>query len=175
MKIIIIGSSTGGPFILEQILSGLSSLPPSFTDAFRKHICEQVRMPVEVGEKDQILRDHRIIIGPPGHHLLLDQNRRIILDDRPKLHGVKPAVDLTMLSMKRRHDDHLMGVILTGMGQDGTAGIVHMHEIGGLTIAQLPETSPIKSMPQSAIDTGKVDKILNPADIREAIITFSRF
>ncbi len=63
-----------------------------------------------------------------------------------------------------------MGIILTGMGRDGADGIYHLHKLGAVTIAQDPATAPIKSMPQSAIETGEIDFILTPEKIRDALI-----
>lgn len=183
MKIIIIGSSTGGPYILEQIFSQfpplpvciiiIQHLPVNFIQSFRDHINEITAMETEVIKEGTKLTDNRIYIAPGGYHLLIRNNRDCLLDSGEKLHGVRPAIDRTMFSMVERVGDDLMGVILTGMGHDGAQGIAHMHLCGAVTIAQDPSTSPIKSMPQSAIETGKVDKIFTPGAIRNAMIQFA--
>lgn len=182
MRIAIIGSSTGGPYILEQIFSGfpqtpiciiiIQHLPGAFTPAFRGHIGALTPMKVIVPAAGDQLREGEIFIAPAGKHMILEHNRTIRLDDGEKLHGVKPAIDRTMLSLEKRHEDHLAGIILTGMGQDGAAGIAHIKDLGGLTIAQDLATSPIKSMPQSAMDTRKITEILNPSGITRALIRF---
>lgn len=182
MRIVIIGSSTGGPFILEQIFAQfpkipaviiiVQHLPENFTNAFCEHIKILTHMQVMIATSSYHIKEGEIIIAPAGKHLLLSNNRTIIFQDGPKLHGVKPAVDYTMLSLRNREEDHLAGVVLTGMGHDGAAGIAHIKSLKGLTIAQDPNTSPIKSMPQAAIDTGMVTEILSPLDIRKALIRF---
>lgn len=182
MRIIIIGSSTGGPFILEQIFAQfpkipvviilVQHLPQNFTNAFCEHIKILTDMQVMIASSSYHIREGEILIAPAGKHLQLSNNRSIIFNDGEKLHGVKPAVDYTMLSLRYREEDNLAGVVLTGMGNDGAAGIVHINSLKGMTIAQDPNTSPIKSMPQAAIDTGMVKEILSPLDICKALIRF---
>ena len=137
MKIIIIGSSTGGPYILEQIFSQfpllpvciiiIQHLPLNFIQPFRDHINELTVMDTEVIKEGTKLTDNRIYIAPAGYHLLLRKNRECFLDSSEKLHGVRPAIDRTMLSLVERVGDDLMGVILTGMGHDGAQGVAYMH------------------------------------------------
>ena len=182
MKIVIIGSSTGGPFILEQIFSGfpqtpiciiiIQHLPGAFTGAFREHIEILTSMKVVVATAGDQISEGKIFIAPAGKHMILEHNRKIHLDDGEKIHGVKPSIDRTMLSLEKRFEDKLAGIVLTGMGQDGAEGIAHIRDLGGLTIAQDPATSPIKSMPLAAMDTRKVCEILTPSGITRAIIQF---
>lgn len=184
MRIVVIGSSTGGPYILEELFSRfpkisasiiiVQHLPANFTETFRSHISAITAMKVLIGTPNHMLTEGEIVIALAGQHLLLEKNRIIRLDGGDKVHGVRPAVDQTMLSLKNRVDDQFAGVILTGMGQDGAEGIIHIKNLKGLTIAQDPATSPIMSMPQAAIDTGMVTKILTPEGIRDALITFGR-
>ncbi|MDX8550983.1 chemotaxis protein CheB [Methanospirillum sp. J.3.6.1-F.2.7.3] len=182
MKIIIIGSSTGGPYIIESILSEfpvlpltiiiVQHLPPTFTKTFKNHITSFTKMEVIIADKETRIKEQQIIIAPAGHHLIVKNNRYFQLDDGEKLHGVRPAVDLTMMSMQKLNNDKIMGIILTGMGRDGAEGLIHLHQCGGITIVQDPATAPIKSMPQASIKTGIVDFVLTPEQIREKIIAF---
>lgn len=182
MKIIIIGSSTGGPFILEQVFAQfpvvpaaiiiIQHLPPSFIQPFRNHIAALTQMETRVIEDGSRISEKKIFIAQAGYHLLLVNNRDCMLDSGVKIHGVRPAIDRTMLSMQKRTDDHLMGIILTGMGQDGAEGMIHLHSCGAVTIVQDPGTAPIKSMPMAAIETGQIDHILPPDIIREKMIEF---
>ncbi len=182
MKIAVIGSSTGGPHILEEILTGLpvtqaaiiivQHLPGAFTQTFRNHLACMTRMDVILGDAGIKLEEGKIYIAPAGRHLILEQNRTIQLDDGEKLHGVKPSIDRTMLSLQRIDRDRLMGAVLTGMGQDGAAGIAHIRSLGGYTIVQDPVTAPIRSMPQAALDTGMVREILSPKEITKTLKKF---
>jgi two-component system chemotaxis response regulator CheB len=182
MRLVIIGSSTGGPYILEQIFTQfpvipaviiiVQHLPQNFTDTFCKHLGMLARMQVRIATHLYQFHEGEILIAPAGKHLVLSNNRSIMLQDGDKLHGVKPAADYAMLSLHQREEDHLAGVVLTGMGQDGAVGIAHIKKLGGHTIAQDPTTSPIKSMPQAAIETGKITDVLSPAEITMALIQF---
>ncbi len=182
MKIIIIGSSTGGPFILDEIFSRFPSvnaciliiqhLPTAFTESFRKNLQSITSMKVIIGEEGQVIAPGTIIIAPGDRHLILQKNRTIHLDDAPKIHGVRPAADSTMCSLVSRIEDRILGIILTGMGQDGTTGLRHIKSTGGVTWAQDPETAPIKSMPMSAIEAGVADKVYSPVEIRTQLVAF---
>ncbi len=183
MKIVIIGSSTGGPYILESIFKHfpvtsmaiiiVQHLPPTFTTVLKAHIASLTHMPVKIVNDEDIVTEPHIYIAPAGKHVVLHHNRVFFLRDGEKVHGVRPAVDMTMLSIQKRSEDTLMGIILTGMGRDGADGIFYLHKLGAITIAQDPKTAPIKSMPQAAIETGEVDYILTPDEIRQAMISFS--
>lgn len=183
MKIAIIGSSTGGPHILEQIFTGfpvvpiviiiVQHLPEAFTKTFRGHIDSITDMNTVIATEGLRLVEGKIIIAPAGRHLVLEQNRIIHLEDGPKLHSVKPSIDRTMLSLKHVEGDRLLGIELTGMGQDGAAGISHIRSLGGYTIVQDPVTAPIRSMPQAALDTGQVREVLTPKEITKALVKFS--
>jgi len=182
MKIIIIGSSTGGPYILESILSKfpvlpiaiilVQHLPPAFTKPFTAHIAALTQMNVVTANSEEKITENSIYIAQSGYHLLITNNRVFTLSEDVKVHGVRPAVDRTMLTIKKRAGDEIMGIILSGMGRDGAEGMDYLHQIGGVTIAQDPATSPIKSMPQAAIETGHVDFVLTPEQIREKMISF---
>lgn len=182
MRIAIIGSSTGGPYILEEIFARfpritgaiiiVQHLPPAFTNAFKVHLSALTKMKVIIGMENHTVSEGEIIIAPAGKHLILESNRIIHLVEGEKIHGVMPAVDQTMTSLKNRVDDRYAGIILTGMGQDGAKGIMYIKNLKGITIAQDPKTAPIASMPQSAIETGMVSHVLGPEEIRKALIRF---
>jgi two-component system, chemotaxis family, protein-glutamate methylesterase/glutaminase len=182
MKIAIIGSSTGGPYILEEIFGKfpvvqaaiiiVQHLPLAFTQTFRGHIAALTSMKVIIGEAGTMLSEGTIVIAPAGMHLILYQNRIIYLDDGEKLHGVKPSIDKAMLSLQQVGGDKLLGIILTGMGQDGADGMAHIRSLGGYTIVQDPETAPIRSMPLAAIDTGQVRESLPPKKIALSLVKF---
>jgi two-component system chemotaxis response regulator CheB len=183
MKIVVIGSSTGGPYILEEIFSRfpkisaviiiIQHLPPTFTFTFRSHLSALTSMDVVIGSEAHQITEGQIIVAPSGKHLLLEKNRIIRLDDGEKIHGVRPAADFTMLSLKQRVEDRFLGIVLTGMGQDGAKGIVHINSLKGMTIVQDPSTAAIMSMPQAAIETGMVTEVLPPSGIRRVLLNFA--
>jgi two-component system chemotaxis response regulator CheB len=84
----------------------------------------------------------------------------VVLSDEPPRYGLKPSADLLFESMAEVFKDKALGIVLTGMGHDGTAGLLKIKNYGGVTIAQDPSEATIASMPQSAIDAGAIEYIM---------------
>ncbi|PIE03669.1 MAG: chemotaxis protein CheB [Acidobacteria bacterium] len=181
-SIIIIGSSTGGIKALKEIFNGFPLVEssiiivqhmPHFINRQIVHILSNnCSMEVQLAEHDQEIEPGTILIAPSERHLILLDNRKIALQDGPKVCFVKPSVDVCMLSAQQSSQVRFMGIILTGMGSDGTNGIQHMKKIGAKTIAQDKASSTIWSMPSSAIETGCVDLICTPEQISNNLINF---
>lgn len=127
-------------------------------------------MTVKIAEDGDMIRDGVIYIAPSEMHLELKNNRMIYLINSEKINFVCPAIDVTMNSLKPSGNDRIIGVILTGMGKDGAQGLLHIKNIGGLTIAQDEESSIVYGMPKAAYETGCVDLILSPEKIRQRLI-----
>ncbi len=98
-------------------------------------------------------------------------NQIIQLVNSPMVWYVRPAVDVTMKSIKRNNEDNIIGIIMTGMGKDGTDGISHIKSVGGTTFAQDEKTSVVWGMPKEAVGTGHIDYVLSPDDIRNKLIS----
>ena len=128
-------------------------------------------MEVKIASHGEAIKPGVVYFAPSEIHLELVSNRMIQLVGGPKVSFVKPAVDVTMKSVKKSAGDNITGVIMTGMGKDGTKGIEYIKSIGGATFAQDEETSVIWGMPMSAINTGKVDYILPPEGIHKKLIS----
>ncbi|MBN1167929.1 MAG: chemotaxis protein CheB [Methanospirillaceae archaeon] len=180
--LIIIGSSTGGPQILRTIFHSMPKLrasiiivqhiPASFTHSLCTHLQACTDMTVSVAKAGDTPQDSQILVAPTGAQCMINENKIIDLSVTTRVHAVCPAVDCTMLSIRENMYQQIVGIILTGMGHDGTKGIQHIHALKGITIAQDPQTAPIATMPQSAIDTGAVHNILKPEKIREKLLLF---
>jgi two-component system, chemotaxis family, protein-glutamate methylesterase/glutaminase len=181
--IIIIGSSTGGPHVLEKIFRRVVRVPAaiiivqhlssSFVPLLRAHIHEACGAPVVIPSEGDPIYSGTIYIAPGGRHLLIRNNRIFSFSDADKLHGVRPSIDITMRSLRPEPGIRCLGILLTGMGEDGASGIAHMKRLGGLTVVQEPETCAIRSMPLAAIATGSVDYILSPDAIADMISTYN--
>lgn len=184
MNIVIIGSSTGGPKILPQILTGLPKLNASIilvqhmrsyiNESFRKTLDRNTEMDVRIAEHGDVLNNGEIVIAPSGVHLEIANNKVINLSHGEKVHFVCPSIDVTMKSLRKEKGCTVMGIILTGMGCDGVDGITHIKSIGGMTIAQDEATSVIYGMPKAAYGTGHVDWVLTPMEIREKLLKHYR-
>ena len=127
-------------------------------------------MEVKIAEHGETLRDGVVYIAPSELHLQLKRNKRIHLFSGEKVNFVCPAIDVTMNSLIPLENNHLIGVILTGMGHDGAQGLVHVKDIGGVTIAQDEQSCIIYGMPKAAYETGCVDLVLTPEQIRQRLI-----
>lgn len=179
--LILIGSSTGGPQVLEEIFSRVigiraaviivQHLSAHFVPLLSQHISHASAMPVVIPSDGDTLLGRTLYLAPSGRHLLLEENTRFWFSDSQKVNGVRPSIDITMESLVSQDRD-ILGILLTGMGVDGAQGLVHIHAIGGMTVVQDPLTCAIRSMPVAAIATGSVRAVLAPAAIADLISRF---
>jgi two-component system chemotaxis response regulator CheB len=180
-NLLVIGSSTGGPKVLEELLPKLPVLQTSIlivqhitTYIDRAFVASLDRisvMPVHLAADGDLLQTGHIYIAPGGVHLLLANNQRVQLRDGEPVNSVRPAIDVTMQSLVRQNG-RLMGIILTGMGRDGADGITHMKKLGATIIAQDQASSVIYGMPRAAAETGCVDFVLSTQRIADKIREF---
>jgi two-component system chemotaxis response regulator CheB len=169
-NLIVIGSSTGGLKILEQIFARLPVLKaavliiqhitPVIDQAFVSSLARVSVMPVSLAQNGENLQEGCVYLAPGGVHLTLVQNMTIRLSHGEKVNSVCPSIDVAMQSLVRPVGCRLAGIILTGMGADGAAGIVSIKNNGGVTIAQDQKSSIIYGMPKAAAETGMIDFIL---------------
>jgi two-component system chemotaxis response regulator CheB len=169
-NIVLIGSSTGGLKVLEELLPRLPVLSaamvivqhitPFIDQSFVTSLVRVTRMPVSLAREGQVLQPGQIYLAPGGLHLTLVRNQTLHLQQGEKVNSVRPSIDVTMKSVLPPRLGKIAGVILTGMGCDGAAGICHIKQIGGITIAQDQTTSVLYGMPKAAVATGQVDFVL---------------
>jgi two-component system chemotaxis response regulator CheB len=183
MKIICIGSSTGGPRVLfdlfhampllQSVIIIVQHIPVSTTIRLARRLSQLTANRVIIPEDMTVVKPGSVIIAPGDLHLILENYERCRLSSGEKVNFVRPSIDVTMKSMQQDNRHSVLGIILTGMGCDGAEGIAHLKDIGALTVAQEPHSCTIRSMPEAAIRTEKIDYILAPEKIREMIINFS--
>lgn len=167
-----IAASTGGVRALNYLIPSLPKksglriiivqhMPKYFTATLAAHLNERSTFVVKEAKGGELTLPDEVLIAPGGLHIKIDQSgEKVILSDEPPRHGVKPSADVLFETMALTLKDKAVGIILTGMGHDGAAGIRKIKESGGLAIVQEPSEATISSMPQAAIDTGMVDYIL---------------
>ena len=184
IRAILIGVSTGGPKALAEILPPLCAgidvpifivqhMPPTFTESLAKSLNSKCRYTVRECTSGDFARNRHAYIAPGGRHMLLSSEQRkikTIIQDLPPEKGCRPSVDLLFRSAAQLFGNHVIGVILTGMGSDGTEGARTLKELGGYIIAQDEESSVVWGMPGSAKAAGIVDEVLPLREIPEAII-----
>jgi two-component system chemotaxis response regulator CheB len=178
--IVVMASSTGGPATLMQLAPYfpkdfpgavilVQHMPGNFTDQFSQQLGEVSRIRVKEAENGEIIVPGQLYVCPGSHHLRVSPTGRISLDDGPRIGGYRPCADLTLESAADYAGPMSIGVILTGMGNDGAKGVQAIRAAGGHTIAQDESTAVIFGMPQEAIKTGVVDQVLAMESIYHAI------
>jgi two-component system chemotaxis response regulator CheB len=171
-KIVMVGASTGGTEALRVFLEALPQdspgivivqhMPENFTRAFSERLNGLCRVEVkEAADGDSVLRG-RALIAPGNRHLILKRSGaryHVEVKDGPLVCRHRPSVDVLFRSAARYAGGNVVGVIMTGMGDDGARGMLEMKEAGAYTIAQDEATSVVFGMPQEAIKLGGVDKV----------------
>lgn len=184
-KIIAIGASTGGTVAVRKILQNLPAnlpgiviilhMPSGFTRSYAENLNNYCHVKVKEAQNGDIIKAGHAYIAPGGNHLLLKKNQQgftLKLDQSPPHNHHRPSVDITFFSIVEEAPANSLGIILTGMGNDGAKGLKNLYDSGSETIVQDEETSIIFGMPKSAIALGGVQKVLPLQDIPGAIIDF---
>ncbi|WP_456418439.1 protein-glutamate methylesterase/protein-glutamine glutaminase [Methanocaldococcus infernus] len=185
---VIIGSSTGGPPVVTEIISKLPGrmppifvvqhMPPGFTKLFAERIDAVSKLKVKEAEHGERVEANTVYIAPGDYHMLIKKrgsNVYIHLDNQmPKVNGTRPAVDVTAETVAEVYGGKTVGVILTGIGKDGAYGFKKIKEKGGKIIAQSKETCVVFGMPKAVIEMGIADAILPPSEIPKAIVKFCK-
>jgi two-component system, chemotaxis family, protein-glutamate methylesterase/glutaminase len=168
---IVLASSTGGPATLMKFIPYfpkdfpgavllVQHMPGNFTAQFSSQLAEVSRIKVKEAEAGEIIVPGHLYVCPGSHHLRVSPTGRISLDDGPRVSGYRPCADLALESAAEYAGPMTIGVILTGMGNDGAKGAQAVHSVGGHVIAQDESTAVIFGMPQEAIKTGAVEQVL---------------
>jgi len=174
-KAIAIGASSGGPPALEYIVRTLPEnfaypvfivqhLPVGFSTSFAKRLNSASKLKVKEAENGEVIKGGMVYLAPAGFHMTIDKPKSevveiIRLDKQPRINGVRPSVDRMMKSVADVYGEGSVGVILTGMGNDGSEGMKKIKESNGKTIVQDEMSSVVFGMPASAIKLDCVDKV----------------
>ncbi|MFT3976241.1 MAG: chemotaxis protein CheB, partial [Sphingomonas bacterium] len=180
--------STGGTEALREVLERLPAnapgivvvqhMPENFTRAFAKRLNTLCEVDVkEASDGDPVLRGH-VLIAPGGRHMMLQRQGaryHVAVREGPLVSRHRPSVDVLFRSAARSAGSNAVGIIMTGMGDDGARGLLEMKEAGARTIAQDEASSIVFGMPREAIARGAADRIV-PLDgiARELLAAASR-
>jgi two-component system chemotaxis response regulator CheB len=173
-RIIAIGISTGGPNALQYLLTQFPAdfpatfvvvqhMPEGFTDMFARRLDECCALDVHEAKSGDLLIAGRVLICPGNRHMMVRRMPRgemVVLSDTPPINGHRPSADVLFHSVAQEFGLTSVGVIMTGMGEDGAEGIGAIKAAGGMTIAQSEETCVVSGMPRAAILKGFVQKVL---------------
>ncbi len=184
-RVVIIGSSTGGPQALTSVIPLLPAdldagvvvvqhMPAGFTASLAARLNDISPLAVrEAAEGDRILNGEALI-APGDYHLRFRSDAGLLkvkLDQGPRVHGVRPAVDIAFNSAAEVAPNHAFGVVLTGMGRDGAAGAGAIRQAGGWVIAQDQASCVIYGMPRSVVEAGHATAVLPLKDIAQGIVS----
>jgi two-component system chemotaxis response regulator CheB len=186
-KVVVIGASTGGTEALKTLLEALPAdapgivivqhMPEVFTRAFANRLDTLCSITVKEAESNDTVIRGRALIAPGNHHLLLKRSGAryyVEIKEGPLVCRHRPSVDVLFRSASRYAGQNAVGVILTGMGDDGARGMLEMKQAGAITIAQDEATCVVFGMPKEAIKRNAVDKVLPLQAITGAILAGAR-
>jgi len=182
-KIIAIGASTGGTEAIKNVLTRLphntpgivvvQHMPAQFTTSFAQRLDELCQMKVKEAQDGDTVINGQVLIAPGNFHMLFKRNGAryyVEVKKGPLVHYQRPAVDILFKSVARFAGANALGIILTGMGKDGAAGMLDMKKAGAITIGQDEKSSVVFGMPKEAINIGAVDYVQNINTIADKAI-----
>ena len=182
--IVAIGTSTGGPRALQEVLTRLPGklpcpvivvqhMPPGFTKSLADRLNSLSELTVKEAEDNELLVAGTVFVAPGDFHLTIRKEGAgayVSLNKDPAIGGLRPAVDPMMESVSEVFGAKTVGVILTGMGHDGAKGMQAIKRLRGMTIAEDRSTAIVFGMPKAAIEAGAVDSILPLAQVADGIV-----
>jgi two-component system, chemotaxis family, protein-glutamate methylesterase/glutaminase len=174
-RVIAVGISTGGPNALQYMLSQIPGdflstivvvqhMPEGFTEMFAKRLDECCPLEVHEARSGDLLIAGRVLICPGNRHIMVRRMPRgdlVVLSDGPPVNGHRPSADVLFHSVAQEFGLMAVGVLMTGMGEDGAEGLGAMKSAGGMTIAQSEESCVVSGMPRAAILKGYANKVIS--------------
>ena len=182
-RVVAIGTSTGGTQALEAVLTALPQMcpgivvvqhmPEKFTEAFANRLNGLCKMEVREAKGGDRVMPGRVLIAPGGRHMLLKRSGaqyHVDILDGPPVSRHRPSVDVLFRSVAKCAGRNALGIIMTGMGDDGARGLKELHDMGARTLAQDEESCVVYGMPKEAVKLGAVDRILPLGEIHTEIL-----
>lgn len=180
-SVVVIGASTGGPPALTSVLSALPAsleagvvvvqhMPAAFTEALARRLDGIAALHVEEAREGSLVERGKAIVARGNYHTVIRPDRRVHLDSGPTLHGVRPAVDVTLRSVATVYGRKATVAILTGMGRDGAEGASLVEAAGGRVVVQDEATSVIYGMPRVAREQTRNPVVAPLEGVAEAIV-----
>jgi len=180
-RLVVIGSSTGGPRALGTLIPALPAdgrtaylivqhMPAGFTKSLADRLDSVSQLQVREAAQGDQLAAGLALLAPGNMHLRISPSGTVELDEGPRVHGVRPSIDVTLTSVVERYGNLGLTVILTGMGHDGTAGAVALHEAGGVVLAEAESTCVVWGMPRAVFERGVTDRVVPLDGMAEAIV-----
>jgi len=173
-KVVAIGISTGGPQALEYLLSQLPGdfpasilvvqhMPENFTGMFAKRLDELSALSVKEAQSGDLIQTGRVLICPGSRHMRVKRLPLAdvaVLGDDERVNGHRPSADVLLRSVAEEFRSQVVGILMTGMGDDGAEGLRAVKDCGGLTIAQSEDSCVVYGMPKAAIERGYAQRVV---------------
>jgi two-component system, chemotaxis family, protein-glutamate methylesterase/glutaminase len=187
-RIVAIGVSTGGPQALEYLLSQLPGdfpgtivvvqhMPDGFTDMFARRLDELSALRVKEAQSGDVLQPGRVLICPGSRHMKVKRlplGDVAVLTDEARVNGHRPSVDVLMRSVAEEFKNQAVGVLMTGMGDDGAEGLGEIKKQGGMTIAQSEDSCVVYGMPKAAIERGYANRVISLESLAASLQSICR-
>jgi two-component system, chemotaxis family, protein-glutamate methylesterase/glutaminase len=181
-RIVAIAASSGGLAALSEVLRTLPATLPAailvlqhLAPDQRSHLAailaDRTALRVRQAAQGMRLEDGEVYVAPPGVHLLVGVDGRLVLSHLPPVHWCRPSADRLFASLGTRYGPRAIAVVLTGYGVDGAAGAQALRRLGGIVLVQDDATSTCPGMPRAARRAGRVDRVLPLGDIAAEIET----
>lgn len=176
-----IAASTGGPAALEQILKGLPAdfpvpilvvqhIAEGFTAGMVSWLSSSSALRVKLAEQGELLAAGTVYVAPDNHHLLTSMGRVRLSAESPRVRGFRPSATVLFTAMARDYGSAGVGLVLTGMGDDGAAGLKLMKDRGGFVLAQDEDSSVVWGMPRAAMEAGATLRALPLGQLAPALL-----
>lgn len=183
-EVVAIGTSTGGPPALQAIIPRLPEglrcavlvvqhMPVGFTRSLAERLDQRSALRVREAKDGDLVVAGEVLIAPAGLHMAVKKRGaavRVALDDEPRGSLHRPSADVLMASVARTYGARALGVVLTGMGSDGVAGLRAIRAAGGRTLAESEETALIYGMPKAAVEAGVVERSVPLGRVADEIV-----
>lgn len=189
-RLVVIGASTGGPQALQQLLGAIPAavplavlvaqhMPEKFTATFAERLSRRTSFSVQEAEEGDVVAIGRVLVAPGGHHLTLRRDELGVLRAEVTPAGGErgrycPSVDRLFESAAALLGPRVCAAVLTGMGNDGQAGIQAVKAAGGLTLAESEASAVVYGMPLAAVETGAVAEVLGIEALAARLARFAR-
>lgn len=180
-RVVVVGTSTGGPRALFEVVPRLPAklpagvllvqhMPPGFTRSLANRLNDVSPLEVREAVEGDTIEPGLALLAPGDYHMAVRRGGRVSLEKSPAVHGVRPSVDVTMESAASVYGAATVGVVLTGMGTDGTSGAIAIRRAGGTVMAEDESTCVVYGMPRSVRDAGAADRVIRLEGMAAAIV-----
>jgi two-component system chemotaxis response regulator CheB len=184
-RVVVIGSSTGGPQAVRRVLTSLPAgmrvpvvvvqhMPAGFTRSLADRLNDLGPLKVHEAEAGMTLTPGEVLLAPGGYHLTFDRHGVAALNQEPPEMGVRPAINVTMASIAQIPLANPLAVILTGMGSDGTRGAGLIKAAGGTVLSEAESTCVVYGMPRAVFEAGHVDEVYPLDQMADGIVRHTR-